>query len=681
MSFYQPFLQKHGQAQKSLPFTMPAYGLGQPIPPLVNYQSYAVEGYGKNAVVFACISTIATTATSARLQVMRRAKGQAEVWPDAPAQAVLDRPNEYQDQFAFQELYHTYLNIAGEAYIIQERQGKQTRKLWMPRPDLMHPVIARRDLLGYVYIGLDGDRIPFLPEEVRHIKLPNPYDAYQGLGRGLAPLAGAAIEVDVDNNATAMVKMFFKNAAVPFGLLKSKNILDDVEIKRIRARMKEQYTGEAAWWEMMILDADADYQQMGSEFKDMEFPALRGMTESRICAVFKVPPPLVGMMVGLQYSTYNNQKEMREKFWEDKLQPDNARLAAALSSALKTELGTDGYVGHDYGKVSALQENRREAVVRGNTIYVNRWGTMNEARREVGLPPRDDGDALMPAATFPTLPSLGKSRTHKSADLVEESDSGFEAKGAEFHKALDRVARAWELRFARAAANTFRDEGVRVRALARTHKASAPDWTAILKAILAYLDTTAHDAWTTTIRPLMDGLLNEQGQEWAAQLGISWDLSNPEVDRFIRNYVFKFAEALTDKTKDDLKAAIRQAEADGWSVTKLTDELQATYSGWSSDRAEMIARSETIRASNAGANEAYKQAGITKKQWYTARDERVCPFCGAMHEKIVGVEGNFADMGSTLRVGDQAMDMSYEAVGAPPLHPNCRCTILPVVED
>jgi len=28
-----------------------------------------------------------------------------------------------------------------------------------------------------------------------------------------------------------------------------------------------------------------------------------------------------------------------------------------------------------------------------------------------------------------------------------------------------------------------------------------------------------------------------------------------------------------------------------------------------------------------------------------------------------------------------SMTFSYEDVGWPPLHPNCRCTILPVVEE
>ena len=98
----------------------------------------------------------------------------------------------------------------------------------------------------------------------------------------------------------------------------------------------------------------------------------------------------------------------------------------------------------------------------------------------------------------------------------------------------------------------------------------------------------------------------------------------------------------------------------------------------------MIARTETIRSSNAGAVEAYAQAGIIQKQWFTAEDARVCPFCAEMHGKIVGVRDNYFNRGDMMEVEEAekaSMTFSYEDIGWPPLHPNCRCTILPVVEE
>lgn len=50
-----------------------------------------------------------------------------------------------------------------------------------------------------------------------------------------------------------------------------------------------------------------------------------------------------------------------------------------------------------------------------------------------------------------------------------------------------------------------------------------------------------------------------------------------------------------------------------------------------------------------------------KRTWITAKDEKVCPYCGPLHETKVGVKEKFkTDAGN---------------VWSPPLHPRCRCNI------
>ena len=70
-------------------------------------------------------------------------------------------------------------------------------------------------VIGYVYRTEYGERLTFLPEDVIHIKFPNPNDPYGGLGRGIPPVMAAANDVDNDNSQTSFIKQFFKNGAVP----------------------------------------------------------------------------------------------------------------------------------------------------------------------------------------------------------------------------------------------------------------------------------------------------------------------------------------------------------------------------------------------------------------------------------------------------------------------------------
>jgi HK97 family phage portal protein len=388
---------------KSMPFSFPLWNLRREILPLTNYESYVGEGYAKNSVVYSCIRKIATTAPAAMLLVERNVNGQREQ-VDSELVSLFESPNPYVSSFTFQELIHTFLNLIGECFIIKVgfggRAGRSLKKpeLWFARPDRMFPVPVERKLLGYVYKAEDGRRMPFSPDEIIHIKYPNPLDPWEGLGRGLSPLSAAAIETDIDNSSTEFLKSFFDNACVPFGLLKSKQILQDDQIKIIRERMKDQYSAvdsQRLWHELMIIDADMDYEQMALSPNQFALPEIRGLTESRICSVFDVPAVLVGVQVGLKNQGAFNETQIREsrrQLWHDKIIPDNQRIAEIFTNAFKGQLGEGEVIGHDYSRVAVLQEDRTASFMRANQGYLGGWLTQNEARREAGLSSVVDGD-------------------------------------------------------------------------------------------------------------------------------------------------------------------------------------------------------------------------------------------------------------------------------------------------
>lgn len=90
-------------------------------------------------------------------------------------------------------------------------------------------------------------------------------------------------------------------------------------------------------------------------------------------------------------------------------------------------------------------------------------------------------------------------------------------------------------------------------------------------------------------------------------------------------------------------------------------------------RSEMIARSEALRAANAGALEQWRQAGeagiidpnLVRRKWLTAKDERTCPVCQPipdMNKWGVGLNETFRTPAGPMLL--------------PPIHPDCRCTVL-----
>lgn len=401
-SYRPPPDGRHPLHVRQMPFSLPIWSRRNEVPPLINYEAYAREGYQQNAVVFSCIDKIATTAPSANLIIERDVDGKREPVTDHFLLRTFQNPNPHMSAYTFKELLHTYLNIAGEAFVIKVgfggRPGGQTKpgELYLPRPDYMRPIPGDKQLLGFVYCGSDGRRTPFSPKEVIHIKRINPFDMLEGFGRGLPPMSAAAYAIDADNKMTMLIRDFFDGGAIVSGLLKIKHtIVDDDEIVRLRNRLKQQYTGDKHFFDM-ILDADAEYQRIGMSFDEMALPNLRNLSESRICAVFGVPPLLVGVQVGLKNEAgfTTAMPEARKHLWMDKIQPDNTRIAEALTLGLASQLEEDEFIEWDYGRIGALQENRTEAFKRATEAWLGDLITRNEGRREIGFPAMNDGEVF-----------------------------------------------------------------------------------------------------------------------------------------------------------------------------------------------------------------------------------------------------------------------------------------------
>jgi hypothetical protein len=99
----------------------------------------------------------------------------------------------------------------------------------------------------------------------------------------------------------------------------------------------------------------------------------------------------------------------------------------------------------------------------------------------------------------------------------------------------------------------------------------------------------------------------------------------------------------------------------------------------------MIARTESQRAARAGELEAWKSSGIIEgKTWLLAPDP--CEFCEAVSDEFsknaVGLEDSFFTKGTVLTGADGGeFVLDYEDIGAPPLHPHCRCSMQPKISS
>ena len=162
----------------------------------------------------------------------------------------------------------------------------------------------------------------------------------------------------------------------------------------------------------------------------------------------------------------------------------------------------------------------------------------------------------------------------------------FEVIGKRFHKTFDLIARSWEARFIGAAREQFAKESLEMLSiLGSKRRKDASTFDEFSKSMAEYMDMHGIEEWELLFLPLFAGLMGEQAVLLAETLGMSvWDIDNPEVQAFIKDYAFKFADGLGVTTKESLRALTAQGQAEGWSINKLRDELTGIYTGWDKTR-------------------------------------------------------------------------------------------------
>lgn len=202
---------------------------------------------------------------------------------------------------------------------------------------------------------------------------------------------------------------------------------------------------------------------------------------------------------------------------------------------------------------------------------------------------------------------------------------------------------------------------------------------------------SADEQMKLALAPGLLDVLIEAGIDAVALLGQPTDTYDPyaeAVQRYHDARTTKIAEDINDTTERQLRATLTEGINAGESTHALAARIEAVMGIASTVRADLITVTEVARAQSAADIFAWTQSGVVEgKEWYTAKDERVCPWCRDMHGKIIGLDENYFDKGdiqvveTTNRKGEEVrrtMHHDYDDVPGCPLHNRCRCTLLPI---
>lgn len=191
---------------------------------------------------------------------------------------------------------------------------------------------------------------------------------------------------------------------------------------------------------------------------------------------------------------------------------------------------------------------------------------------------------------------------------------------------------------------------------------------ALQDAINVELTKVTHE-YQMTLEDTLIGLFTEQYKEVSELLGIMAPVINREAIKTIIEYpyagkmfsdrIWDNKDALVKHIKQNLTAGIIRGDSIQKMSRQLKKDLNVLYY-----QAERLVRTETNYAMNQGHLKGYADSGVVEKyEFLAAIDSRTSKLCKNQNGKV-------------YKLSDATVGVNY-----PPLHPNCRSTVIPVLED
>lgn len=144
----------------------------------------------------------------------------------------------------------------------------------------------------------------------------------------------------------------------------------------------------------------------------------------------------------------------------------------------------------------------------------------------------------------------------------------------------------------------------------------------------------------------------------------------------VQQHLKDVARRSTKNKRAEIERILQDAIKKWENPIEINKHLQDVFPKYAEFETIRIARTETIWSYNEGANKCYKELGVDEVEWDSTLDAATCASCKSMDGKRIKIDQPFVKQGETL--AETGLKIKQD-VKHPPLHPNCRCSLQPVV--
>lgn len=345
--------------------------------------------YLVGVTAWTCVNAAASIASSIDLRVVNNEK-QRYTTP-TPLDAVM----QWQRRLIW--LYIFSIKLWGKCYWLKQRnyRGYPTGLVWVNPLDI-EPVLDYRT--GQVHrwriAQTDGSYTEYHPQDVVAYYNFNPTDPLDGL----SPYEMIYKQIVAEDNIRNFVRAFFQNAARPDGMLTFSGTLPPGGDEKVREDW-QQFRGLSNAGKTFIATAPSGewkWTPITAPLPDTGMKDNRAAIIADTCGVMQVNPILTGLYLPggtLGGDSVNSFKQARLNHMQFYAVPDVQNLCETLTAEWASEFNIlEPYI-LEPDTESILSETQATSERSGvaNTIFNSNLGTLDEARRLVGLGAAPDG--------------------------------------------------------------------------------------------------------------------------------------------------------------------------------------------------------------------------------------------------------------------------------------------------
>ena len=557
-----------------------------------------------------------------------------------------ENPNPLQSRYDFLVESLSRLELQGEMFWELDRRsalGDQILAMYADWRSEEVTVIpdTKYKVKGYERM-LNGKKLEFTPDEVFHVKYFNPTNPLRGMG----PLSPARHAADTDLNATFYNKQFFKQGARPAGIVSTDAILPSTEVSRLEEQIKKRYQSVDQMHELLILWGGLKFVPLNTmSMTDMQFKDLKMMNREEIIVAFGLSLEVLG----LGQKTYENVQYFRRLAWTEKLIP----LLDKFLSLINKNIVEDVYqmegviVEADYGDIDALREERGKKMIDFDKGFKTAAVTPNEIREEVfGMDPLPD-----PKMDMTYLPAVGPSgQPSTSTDgnpppeppkfytPIASKALSYDARTKIWHMKIKQFSK-FEPIFQTFVSGIFNEINKDIKSkvgllLGKSLKIEDEGGVTIPpSAAMRARKFFDIEYWKKRLadesRPIIGAVMKDAADTILSGENLLFDPVHPFVRGLIGQRTNQFSEFVSMTTDKDLQKLIMETlqQTADLGIDAQARALQLVFDEYNvvakKNRASLIARTETMGASNAGTMAGMVQGGFERKMWITSRDPKV----------------------------------------------------------